>query len=117
MRKKITNLDINNIVKKVVYESNKDSELNEGWFSNLFGGSYSGYASKLEEIMQDLVNNVYYDQDLINEIRDLYDDIQNSNIDRRDKRELLETMYGMYQTLEMSKRKLESYIYRLKKIR
>ena len=38
-------------------------------------------------------------------------------MDRRDKRELLDIMYNVYQTLESSKTRLEGYVYRLQRLR
>ena len=67
--------------------------------------------------MQNLITNVYYDKDLIASVRELYENVQSSDMDRRDKRELLDIMYNVYQTLESSKTRLEGYVYRLQRLR
>ena len=110
MKKNISKTQINNAINEVLKESD---ELNEGWFSNLFGDDYDKYSEDLQEIMENLISNVYDDEDLKKNVLDLYHNIQKSDMDRRDKRELLEIMHGLYNTLEQSKNKLESYVYRL----
>ena len=113
MKKNISKNQINKAVNDVLNESDK---VNEGWFSNLFTDDYTKYSEDLKEIMENLVSNVYYDKDLITNVRKLYENIQNSDMDRRDKRELMDIMYNVYQTLESSKTKLEGYIYRLQRL-
>jgi hypothetical protein len=114
MKNNIFRTQINKALKEVLKESN---EVNEGWFDYFFGNDYEKYSDDLQKIMENLISNVYYDKDLISDIRELYSNVQNSDMDRRDKRELLDIMYGMYQTLELSKNKLESYVYRLQRLR
>lgn len=114
MKKNISKNIINNAVNEVLKESN---DVNEGWFSNLFGDDYTKYSKDLEEIMETLVSNVYYDKDLISDVRKLYENIEKSDMDRRDKRELMDIMYNVYQTIETSKTRLEGYIYRLQRLR
>lgn len=114
MKKNISKNVINNAVNEVLKESN---DVNEGWFSNLFGDDYTKYSKDLEEIMETLVSNVYYDKDLISDVRKLYENIEKSDMDRRDKRELMDIMYNVYQTIETSKTRLEGYIYRLQRLR
>ena len=114
MEKNISKSQINKAINEVLKESD---EVNEGWFSRLFGDDYDRYSDDLQEIMKNLISNVYYDKDLISDVRKLYHNITNSDMDRRDKRELLDIMYGLYQTLEESKKKLESYTYRLQRLR
>jgi hypothetical protein len=114
MKNNISKTQINNALNNVINESN---DVNEGWFSNLFGDDYSKYSEDLQEIMENLVSNVYYDKDLITDVRKLYENVQKSDMDRRDKRELMDVMYNVYQTLEMSKTRLEGYIYRLQRLK
>jgi hypothetical protein len=110
---RITESELTRVVKRV----NKEDIQNEGWFSNLFGNDYIKYSEDLQEMMENLISNVYYDKDLIDDVKELYSNVQNSDMDRRDKKELLDIMNGMYQTLELSKNKLESYVYRLQRLR
>lgn len=114
MKKNISKTQINKALNEVLKESN---EVQEGWFSNLFGSEYDRYSDDLQEIMQNLITNVYYDKDLITSVRELYENVQSSDMDRRDKRELLDIMYNVYQTLESSKTRLEGYVYRLQRLR
>jgi len=114
MKNNISKTQINKALNNVLKESN---EVKEGWFSNLFGDDYTRYSEDLQEMMENLISNVYYDKDLIDDVKELYSNVQNSDMDRRDKRELLDIMTGMYQTLELSKNKLESYVYRLQRLR
>lgn len=114
MKKNISKIQINDAINEVLKESN---DVNEGWFSNLFGDDYTKYSKDLEEIMENLVSNIYYDKDLISDVRKLHNNIQESDMDRRDKRELMDIMYNVYQTLETSKTKLEGYMYRLQRLR
>jgi len=114
MKKNISKTQINKALNEVLKESN---EVQEGWFSNLFGSEYDRYSDDLQEIMQNLITNVYYDKDLIDSVRELYENVQSSDMDRRDKRELLDIMYNVYQTLESSKTRLEGYVYRLQRLR
>lgn len=114
MKKNISKIQINKALNEVLKESN---EVQEGWFSNLFGSEYDRYSDDLQEIMQNLITNVYYDKDLITSVRELYENVQSSDMDRRDKRELLDIMYNVYQTLESSKTRLEGYVYRLQRLR
>lgn len=114
MKNNISKTQINNVVNDVLKESN---EVKESWFSNLFGDDYSKYSKDLQEIMENIVSNVYYDKDLITDVRKLYENIQNSDMDRRDKIELMDIMYNVYQTLETSKTRLEGYIRRLQRLR
>ena len=114
MKKNISKTQINKALNEVLKESN---EVQEGWFSNLFGSEYDRYSDDLQEIMQNLITNVYYDKDLIASVRELYENVQSSDMDRRDKRELLDIMYNVYQTLESSKTRLEGYVYRLQRLR
>lgn len=112
--KHITKTQINKIVFDVIKESD---EVKEGWFSNLFKDEYTIYSEKLEEIMKDLIQNVYSDRDIVSDIKELYNEIQNSDIDRRDKRELLEIMYGLYQLINETQVKVNRYIHRLQRLR
>lgn len=114
MKKNISKTQINKALNEVLKESN---EVQEGWFGNLFGSDYDRYSDDLQEIMQNLITNVYYDKDLITSVRELYENVQSSDMDRRDKRELLDIMYNVYQTLESSKTRLEGYVYRLQRLR
>jgi hypothetical protein len=114
MKNNISKTQINNALNNVINESN---DVNEGLFSNLFGDDYTTYSEDLQEIMETLVSNVYYDKDLITDVRKLYENVQKSDMDRRDKRELMDVMYNVYQTLETSKNRLEGYIYRLQRLR
>jgi len=114
MKKNISKIQIDRSINEIINESN---DVNEGWFSNLFGDDYTKYSKDLQEIMENLISNVYYDKDLITDVRKLYENIQNSDMDRRDKRELMDIMYNVYQTLETSKSRLEGYIYRLQRLR
>lgn len=114
MKNNLTESDINRIVFDVINES---EEVKEGWFSNLFKDKYTIYSEELEEIMQDLIKNVYSDQDIISNIKELYSKIQSSDMDRRDKRELLEIMYGLYQLINETQTKVNRYIHRLQRLR
>lgn len=114
MKKNISKNQIDRALRQTLKESN---EVQEGWFGNLFGSEYDRYSDDLQEIMQNLVSNVYYDENLISNVRELYQNVQNSDMDRRDKRELLDIMYNVYQILESSKNKLNGYINRLQKLR
>lgn len=114
MKKNISKTQINKALNEVLKESN---EVQEGWFSNLFGSDYDRYSDDLQEIMQNLISNVYYDENLISNVRELYQNVQNSDMDRRDKRELLDIMYNVYQILESSKNKLNGYVTRLQRLR
>ena len=114
MKKNISKTQINNAVNEVLKESN---DVNEGWFSNLFKDKYTIYSEELEEIMQDLIKNVYSDQDIISNIKELYSKIQSSDMDRRDKRELLEIMYELYRLINETQIKVNRYIQRLQRLR
>lgn len=114
MKKNISKTQINNAVNEVLKESN---DVNEGWFSNLFKDKYTIYSEELEEIMQDLIKNVYSDQDIISNIKELYYKIQSSDMDRRDKRELLEIMYELYRLINETQIKVNRYIQRLQRLR
>lgn len=105
-------------LKKIVFDViNESNEVKEGWFSNLFKDKYTIYSEELEEIMQDLIENIYSDRDIISDIKDLYNKIQSSDMDRRDKRELLEIMYHLYQLLNETQTKVNGYILRLQRLR
>jgi hypothetical protein len=94
------------------------NNIEEGWFGDLFkGDDYSRYSSDLQEVLQDLMDKMYYDKELITNIRSIYDGINKSDMDRQDKRELLDIMYGLYQTIETSKRKMDSYLFRLNRLK
>jgi hypothetical protein len=110
----ISKTQLNKIVFDVINESN---EVKEGWFSNLFKDKYTIYSEELEEIMQNLIENISSDRDIISDIKDLYNKIQSSDMDRRDKRELLEIMYELYQLLNETQTKVNRYIYRLQSLR
>lgn len=114
MKNNLTESDINRIVFDVINES---EEVKEGWFSNLFKDKYTIYSEELEEIMQDLIKNVYSDRDIISNIKELYSKIQSSDMDRRDKRELLEIMYELYQLINETQTKVNRYIHRLQRLR
>jgi hypothetical protein len=114
MKNNLTESDINRIVFDVINES---EEVKEGWFSNLFKDKYTIYSEELEKIMQDLVKNVYSDRDIISNIKELYSKIQSSDMDRRDKRELLEIMYELYQLINETQTKVNRYIHRLQRLR
>ena len=107
----ISESDIKRIVKKV-----KSENINEGLFDTFFGRGYSGYANDLSKIMEDLISNVYYDKNLIASVKNLYYDIKDSNLDRRQKQELTDIIGGVYQTLESSKNNLEKYLTRLERL-
>ena len=66
--------------------------------------------------MEDLISNVYYDKNLIASVKNLYYDIKDSNLDRRQKQELTDIIGGLYQTLESSKNNLERYLTRLERL-
>ena len=66
--------------------------------------------------MEDLISNVYYDKNLIASVKNLYYDIKDSNLDRRQKQELTDIIGGVYQTLESSKNNLERYLTRLERL-
>jgi hypothetical protein len=66
--------------------------------------------------MEDLISNVYYDKNLIASVKNLYYDIKDSNLDRRQKQELTDIIGGVYQTLESSKNNLEKYLTRLERL-
>lgn len=110
----ISKTQLNKIVFDVINESN---EVKEGWFSDIFKDKYTIYSEELEEIMKNLIDNVYSDRDTISDIKKLYNKIQSSNIDRRDKRELLEIMYELYQLLDETQTKVNRYIHRLQRLR
>jgi hypothetical protein len=112
--KHITKKQINNIVFDIIKESD---EVKEGWFSDLFKDKYTIYSEELEDLMKDLIENVHSDGEIVSNIRKLYSEIQNSNIDRRDKRELLEIMYALYQLLNETQVKVNRYINRLQRLR
>jgi hypothetical protein len=48
--------------------------------------------------------------------KNLYYDIKDSNLDRRQKQELTDIIGGVYQTLESSKNNLEKYLTRLERL-
>jgi hypothetical protein len=66
--------------------------------------------------MEDLISNVYYDKNLIASVKNLYYDIKDSNLDRRQKQELTDIIGGLYQTLESSKNNLERYLKRIERL-
>ena len=66
--------------------------------------------------MEDLISNVYYDKNLIASVKNLYYDIKDSNLDRRQKQELTDIIGGLYQTLESSKNNLEKYLARIERL-
>jgi hypothetical protein len=66
--------------------------------------------------MEDLISNVYYDKNLIASVKNLYYDIKDSNLDRRQKQELIDIIGGLYQTLESSKNNLEKYLARIERL-
>lgn len=105
MKNQLKESDILRITKKV-----KGNNVNEGWFSNLFRSKYERYSDDMSEIMTDLVDNTYYDKKLITKIRELYLEIDKSDIDRYDKRNLLTLINRMYQTINRSKNELENLI-------
>ena len=105
---------INKAVFDVIKESN---QINEGWFSDLFGDDYEKYSQDLEKILEKLISNIYYDKDLVSQVTQLYSNVKNSDMDRRDKKELLDIMFGIYKVLEFSKNNLENYMNRLNRLR
>jgi len=112
--KNISKNQIDRAVIKVLKESN---EVKEGWFSDLFKDSYSVYSEELEEIMQNLIENLYDDDELISNIASLYHKVKDSDLDRKDKRELIDIMQGVWQIMSQSQDQLKRYVNRLKMLR
>jgi len=112
--KNISKNQIDRAVIKVLKESN---EVKEGWFSDLFKDKYSQYSEDLQEIMQNLINNIYDDNKIISEIASLYHKVKDSDLDRNDKRELINIMEGVWQVMNQSQSQLKKYVNRLRMLR
>jgi len=112
--KNISKNQIDRAVIKVLKESN---EVKEGWFSDLFKDKYSQYSEDLQEIMQNLINNIYEDDKIISEISSLYHKVKDSDLDRNDKRELINIMEGVWQVMNQSQSQLKKYVNRLRMLR
>ena len=78
------------------------------------GSDFSDYVVDLENLLFDVQQNIYKDKDIIAKVRELYVEIQNSDLDRRDKRELLSIMYNLYNILENANRGIEREISKLR---
>lgn len=114
MKVKITQEQLKTISNNI----NESNEVNEGGFwsglRKVFTGSdFSDYANDLEDLLIDIQKNVYHDKEIISKVRELYKEIQNSNLDRTDKRELLGIMYNIYNILETTNRSIDREIRRL----
>ena len=105
---------------KTIYKNlNESNSINEsGFWSGLrkvfTGSDFSDYVGDLENLLFDVQTNIYKDKEIITKVRELYTEIQNSNLDRRDKRELLTIMYNLHTILENANRGIEREISRLR---
>ncbi len=105
---------------KTIYKNlNESNSINEsGFWSGLrkvfTGSNFSDYVSDLENLLFDVQQNIYKDKDIISKVRELYVEIQNSDLDRRDKRELLSIMYNLHNILENANRGIEREISKLR---
>ena len=105
-------------LQKITEHIESSDSLNEGGFwsglRKVFTGSnFSDYANDLEDLLVEIQQNIYEDRDVIAKVRELYLDIQKSDLDRRDKKELLSIMYNLYNILENGNRAIDKEIRRL----
>ena len=105
-------------LQKITEHIESSDSLNEGGFwsglKKMFVGSdFSDYAEQMEDLLLEIQQNIYEDQNIKDKVRELYTEIQNSDLDRKDKRELLSIMYNLYTILENGNKSIQKELRRL----
>jgi len=104
---------------RVIKENLENSEsLNEGGFwsgvKRIFvGKDFEDYAYDLENLLIEISKNIYENEEIKEKVIGLYKEIQTSDLDRRDKRELLSIMNNLYNILEKSNQDIKRELRRL----
>ncbi len=77
------------------------------------GKDFEDYAYDLENLLIEISENIYENEDIKQKVIGLYKEIQTSDLDRIDKRELLSIMNNLYNIIERSNQDIKKELRRL----
>lgn len=114
-RGKITEKDLNKIVKKVLEEGSTWEGV-KGWLKGR-GYNYSKYLFEIDETLTDIRKKIVEDTSFMSKLTEIDKGLMNSSADKWQKEELSELMMDIVETMDKTNKKLEKLATKIKRMR
>lgn len=114
-KRKITEKDLNKIVKKVLEEGSTWEGV-KGWLKGR-GYNYSKYLFEIDETLADIRTKIVNDNSFMLKLTEIEKNLNNSSADEWQKEELSELMIDIVDTMDKTNKKLEKLATKIKRMR
>ena len=114
-KRKITERDLNKIVKKVLEEGSTWEGV-KGWLKGK-GYNYSKYLFEIDETLTEIRKKIIEDNNFMSKLTEIEKNLNKSSADEWQKEELSELMIDIIDTMDKTNKKLEKLSTKIKRMR